>query len=35
MYDHFRVSLIGQSLLLSLAQAQYSLKVESPYNIVA
>ena len=35
IYDHFRVSPIGQSLLLILAQAQYPLKVENPYNLVA
>ena len=35
IYDHFRVSLIGQSLLLISAQAQYLLKVESPFCIVA
>ena len=35
IYDHFRVSPIGQSLLLILAQAQYPLKVESPCNLVA
>ena len=34
VYDHFRVSLINQSLLLILAQTQYSLKVENPCNIV-
>ena len=35
IYDHFRVSLIGQSLLLILAYAQYPLNVESPCSIVA
>ena len=35
IYDHFRVSPIGQSLQLNLAQAQYPLKVESSCNIVA
>ena len=35
IYDHFRVSPIGQSLLLILVQIQYSFKVESPCNIVA
>ena len=35
LYNHFRVSPIGQSLLLILAQAQYPLKVESPHSIVA
>ena len=34
IYDLFRVSSIGQSLLLMLALAQYPLKVESPCNIV-
>ena len=29
IYDHFRVSPIDQSLLWTLAQAQYPLKVES------
>ena len=35
IYDHFKVSSIGQSLLLILAQAQYPLKVESPCSILA
>ena len=35
IYDHFRVSPIGQSILLSLKQAKYPLKVKSLCNIVA
>ena len=35
IYDHFKVSLICQSLLLILAQTQYPLKVESTSSIVA
>ena len=35
IYDHFRVSPQGQSLLLILVQAQYPLKVKSPCSIVA
>ena len=35
IYDHFRVSRIGQSLLLILAHTQNLLKVESPCSIVA
>ena len=35
IYEHFRVSPIGQSLFFILAQAQYLLKVESPCSIVA
>ena len=34
IYDYFRVSPMGQNLLLILAQAQYPLKVKNPYNIV-
>ena len=34
IYDHFKVSLIGQRFLLILAHGQYPLKVESPCNIV-
>ena len=35
IYDHFRISLTGQSLLLILAQAQYPLKVKNPCSILA
>ena len=35
IHDYFRVSPIGQSLLLILAHAQYPLKVESSCSIVA
>ena len=35
IYDHFKVSPIGHSLLLILAQTQYPLMVESPCSIVA
>ena len=35
IHDHFKISLIGQSFLLILAQVQYPLKVESPYSTVA
>ena len=35
IYDHIKVSPIGQSLLLILAQPQYPFKVESPCSIVA
>ena len=35
IYDHFRVSPIGQSFLLALAWTRYPLKVEIPCSIVA
>ena len=35
IYDHFRISHIGQNFLLILAQIQYPLKIESPCGIVA
>ena len=35
IYDHFRFSPIGQSLMLIWAEAQYPLKVEIPCSIVA
>ena len=35
IYDHFRVSLIGQSLLLILTSTQYPFKVESLCSIVS
>ena len=34
IYDHFKVSPIGQSLMLTFAQTQYPLKVENPCSIV-
>ena len=34
-YDHIKVSLIDQSLLLILAQIQYPLKVKSLCGIIA
>ena len=35
IYDHFRVSPIGQNFLLILAQTQYPFKIESTCSIVA
>ena len=34
IYDHYRASPIGPSLMFILTQTQYPLKVDSPYGIV-